>query len=94
MTKKTIRICFIEASERLDINNTVQARRSAVADNQHLACVSERCDLAYMPIADNHLFLKCKDTQIFRENVFLPRKFYAISICRLINSSSLLPLVA
>ena len=44
-----------EASERLNLNNTVQAKRSAVADNQRLACVSERRDIAYVPIADNHI---------------------------------------
>ena len=49
-----IRICRKEASERLNINNTVQAERSAVTDSQHLGCVSERRDLAYVPIADNH----------------------------------------
>ena len=70
MTKKTIRICFIEASERLDINNTVQARRSAVADTQHLACVSERCDLVYMPIADNHLFKNAKIHKFFEKMFF------------------------
>ena len=42
-----------EASERLNLNNTVQAKRSAVTDNQHTARVSERRDLAYVPIADN-----------------------------------------
>ena len=42
-----------EASERLNLNNTVQAKRSAVTDNQHTACVSERRDLSYVPIADN-----------------------------------------
>ena len=47
-----------EASERLNLNNTVQAKRSAVTDNQHLACVSERRDLAYLPIADNHLLFR------------------------------------
>ena len=50
-----IRICRKEASERLNINNTVQAERSAVTDSQHIGCVSERRDLAYVPIADNHL---------------------------------------
>ena len=53
----TIRICFIEASERLDINNTEKkvqwtfdseaenlAKRSAETENQHLACISKRCD--------------------------------------------------
>ena len=49
-----IRICRKEAS-RLNINNTVQAERSAVTDSQHLGCVSERRDLAYVPIADNHI---------------------------------------
>ena len=47
-----------EASERLNLNNTVQAKRSAVTDNQHLACVSERRDLAYVPSADNHLIFR------------------------------------
>ena len=50
-----IRICRKEASERLNNNNTVQAERSAVTDSQHLGCVSERRDLAYVPIADNHI---------------------------------------
>ena len=50
-----IRICRKEASKRLNINNTVQAERSAVTDSQHLGCVSERRDLAYVPIADNHI---------------------------------------
>ena len=49
-----IRICRKEASKRLNINNTVQAERSAVTDSQHIGCVSERRDLAYVPIADNH----------------------------------------
>ena len=53
----TIRICFIKAAERLNFNNTVKkvqwtfdseaenlAKRSAVTDNQHLACISKRCD--------------------------------------------------
>ena len=47
-----IRICRREASERLNLNNTVQAKRSAVNDNRHLVCVSERRDIAYMPIAE------------------------------------------
>ena len=42
-----------EASERHNLNNTVQAKRSAVTDNQHTACVSERRDLAYVPTAEN-----------------------------------------
>ena len=46
---------FKQASERLNLNNTVQAKRSAVTDNQPIACVSERRDLAYVPIADNHI---------------------------------------
>ena len=62
-----IRICRKEASKRLNINNTVKkvqwtfdseaenlAERSAVTDSQHIGCVSERRDLAYVPIADNH----------------------------------------
>jgi len=49
-----IRICRKEASKRLNINNTVQAERSAVTDSQHIECVSERRDLAYVPLADNH----------------------------------------
>ena len=49
-----IRICRKEASKRLNNNNTVQAERSAVTDSQHIGCVSERRDLAYVPIADNH----------------------------------------
>ena len=49
-----IRICRKEASERLNINNTVKkvqwtfdseaenlAERSAVTDSQHIGCVSE-----------------------------------------------------
>jgi len=52
-----IRICRKEASKRLNINNTVQAERSAVTDSQHIGCVSERRDLAYVPIADNHKLL-------------------------------------
>jgi hypothetical protein len=56
-----------EASERLNNYSTVKkvqwtfdseaenlAKRSAVTDNQHLACVSVRRDLAYVPIADKH----------------------------------------
>jgi len=50
---KNNRICHKDASERLIFNNTVQAKRSAVIDNQLFACVSERYDLAYVPIADN-----------------------------------------
>ena len=50
-----IRICRKEASERLNLNNPIQAQRSAVTDSQHLGCVSERRDLAYVPIADNHI---------------------------------------
>ena len=50
-----IRICRKEASKRLNINNTVQAERSAVTDSQHIRCVSERRDLAYVPIADNNI---------------------------------------
>ena len=34
-----------KASERLDLINTVQAKRSAVIDNQQNACVSERRDI-------------------------------------------------
>jgi len=61
-----IRICRKEASKRLNINNTVKkvlwtfdreaenfAERSAVPDSHHIGCVSERRDLAYVPIADN-----------------------------------------
>ena len=47
-----IRTCRREASERLNLNNTVQAKRSAVNDNRRLVCVSERRDIAYMPIAE------------------------------------------
>ena len=47
-----IRICHKKASERLNLNNTVQAKRSAVNDNRHLVCVSERRDIVYMPIAE------------------------------------------
>ena len=43
-----------EASERLNLSNTVQAKRSAVTDNQHLVSVSERRDISYVPIADVH----------------------------------------
>ena len=49
-----MRICHKEASERLNLNDTVQAKRSAVTENQHLTCVSGRRDLAYVPNADNH----------------------------------------
>ena len=52
--KLNIRICNKEASERLNLNNTVQAKRSAVTENQHLTCVSKRRDFAYVPNADNH----------------------------------------
>ena len=47
-----IRTCHLEASERLNLNNTVQAKRSAVNDNRHLVCVSERRDIVYTPIAE------------------------------------------
>lgn len=47
-----IHICHKEASVMLNLNNTVQAKRSAVTDNQHLVCISERRDLSYVPIAD------------------------------------------
>jgi len=62
-----IRICHKEASARLGFNSTVKKvqwtfdseaekleQRSAVSDNQLVACISERCDLVYVPIADNH----------------------------------------
>ena len=45
-----ILICHKEASERLNLSNTVQAKRSAVTDEQPVACVSERRDIAYVPI--------------------------------------------
>ena len=44
-----------QASERLNLNNTVQAKRSAVTDKRRSISVSERRDLAYVPIADNHI---------------------------------------
>jgi len=43
-----------KASERLNLNNTVQAKRSAVVENLHTASVSERRDIVHTPIADNH----------------------------------------
>ena len=62
-----IRICHKEASARPSFNNTVKkvqwtfdskaenlAKRSAVSDTRLVACISERCDLVYVPIADNH----------------------------------------
>ena len=49
-----IRTCHYEAPVRLNLNNTVQAKRSAVNDNQHTACVSERRDIVYMSICGNH----------------------------------------
>ena len=49
-----ILICHKEASERLNLSNTVQAKRSAVTDSQHLVSVSERRDISYVPIADVH----------------------------------------
>ncbi len=53
-----VRICRKEASERLNLNNTVQAKRSAVIDNQHLVCVSERRDIVYLPIANKHYIIQ------------------------------------
>ncbi len=43
-----------KASERLNFNNTVQAKRSAVAENLHTTGVSERRDIVRIPIADSH----------------------------------------
>ena len=47
-----IRTWHYEASERLNLKNTVQTKRSAVNDNRHLVCVSERRDIVYMSIAE------------------------------------------
>ena len=47
------RICCKVASERLNLNNTVQAERSVVADNQYAVSVSERRDNVQMSTADN-----------------------------------------
>ena len=47
-----IRTWHYEASERLNLNNTVQAKRSAVNDNRHLVCVSERRNIVYMSIVE------------------------------------------
>ena len=41
-----IGICLKEASGRLNYNNTLQVKHCAVTDNQHLACVLERRNLA------------------------------------------------
>ena len=68
-----IHICHKEASERLNLNNTVQAKRSAVTDNQHLVCILERCDLAYVPIADKINSL-CKDFVTSEKLVLLHQK--------------------
>ena len=43
--KLNLRLWLKKASERLNLNNTVQAKRSAVTDSQHLAGVSERRDI-------------------------------------------------
>jgi len=43
-----------KASERLNLSNTVQAKRSAVIENLLAASVSERRDIEQMPIADIH----------------------------------------
>jgi len=47
-----IRSCHQKASKRLDFNNTVQAKRSAVAENLRPDSVSERRDIVHMQIAD------------------------------------------
>jgi len=52
-----IRISHKEASERLNLNNTVQAKRSAVTENLHTTGVSERRDIVRIPIADSHFFV-------------------------------------
>ena len=49
-----IRSCHQKASERLNFNNTVQAKRSAVVENLRTTSVSERRDIVHMPIADNY----------------------------------------
>ena len=51
-----IRICCKVASERLNLNNTVQAERSAVTDNQCAVSVSERRDNVQMSVVDNSFF--------------------------------------
>jgi len=51
-----------KASERLNFNNTAQAKRSAVVENPHTTCVSERRDIAHMPIADSHILNKHNKT--------------------------------
>ena len=50
------RICRKVASERLNLNNTVQAERSAVTDNQYAVSVSERRDIVQMSVVDNSFF--------------------------------------
>ena len=48
-----IHICCKVASKRLNLNNTVQAERSAVTDNQRTVNISERRDNVQMSTADN-----------------------------------------
>ena len=45
MVKVKFKVMVKKASERLNLNNTVQAERSAVTDSQHLAGVSKRRDI-------------------------------------------------
>ena len=51
-----VRICRKVASKRLNLNNTVQAERSAVTDNQRTVSVSERRDIVQMSVVDNSFF--------------------------------------
>ena len=45
---------IIQASKRLNLNNTVQVKRSVVIDNKHTICVSKRCNLLLPPNKTKH----------------------------------------
>jgi len=54
-----IRSYHQKASERLNFNNAVQAKRCAVVENLTPTGVSERRDIVHMPIANNHFVFLC-----------------------------------